>query len=873
MLITTTHNILDFDALASMVAVSKLYPNCLKIYSGLIPQGVRRFVSIYKESLALQSVKAIDLEQVELAVVVDTANPRRLPLLDSLWKQPQLRVHIYDHHVRRTGDLTGELEVIEPVGAAVTLLLEKIIAADVAINSLEATIMALGIYDDTGGLIFPSTTPRDLRAAAYLLEQGADLGLVERFVERPFSCEQRLLLQEYMSNLEKIDIHGIEAVLTQAALDQPLAGLDMVLHQLMELETGEVFFTLTRMGKKTEIIARSKTEHADVAQILSEFSGFGHARAAAAAVREDIPLEKLRDRLVKKLLEQVRPSLKVRDIMSYPVKSIDEKLSLGEAEKIMFRYGHTGMPVIRDTEVIGMISRRDVDKARLHHLVHAPVKGFMNVNVVSIAPDESVRDVQALMVKYDIGRLPVIENGNLIGIVSRSDILRTLHGKDYQDDHRLLYVQGSQRSHNYDQLLREKLETHIYDILRLSGCIAQEQCTQVYLVGGMVRDLLLGYANIDLDLVIEGDGHAFLLALGKQLGVKVRYHERFATGNLVLPGGLAIDVATARAEYYEFPAALPKVKVSSLREDLYRRDFTINTLALSLNPDSFGDITDFFGARADLKNQLIRVLYNFSFVEDPTRVLRAIRFAARYGFAIEEHTRNLLQDAVARDMLKRLSLKRIWHEIQLILQENQPLTALHMLTEYEIWDSINTLFHIEQIAWDKFPEVEPLLQWGQGVGLTGIEPWWLRLLILLVAAEPTGIEEWLNHTSLPKRLQQVIRETTALRERFPGGALDVNLKNSEIWQMVGEILPESALFMVLEAADPDIEERLKAYITAKKNMRLVLTGDALKQMGIKPGPVYSEIFTELYKRKLDYQLPTAAAERKQVEQWLAEGRF
>lgn len=389
----------------------------------------------------------------------------------------------------------------------------------------------------------------------------------------------------------------------------------------------------------------------------------------------------------------------------------------------------------------------------------------------------------------------------------------------------------------------------------------------------MVRDLLLGYANIDLDLVIEGDGHAFLLALGKQLGVKVRYHERFATGNLVLPGGLAIDVATARAEYYEFPAALPKVKVSSLREDLYRRDFTINTLTLSLNPDSFGDITDFFGARADLKNQLIRVLYNFSFVEDPTRVLRAIRFAARYGFAIEEHTRNLLQDAVARDMLKRLSLKRIWHEIQLILQENQPLTALHMLTEYEIWDSINTLFHIEQIAWDKFPEVEPLLQWGQGVGLTGIEPWWLRLLILLVAAEPTGIEEWLNLTSLPKRLQQVIRETTALRERFPGGALDVNLKNSEIWQMVGEILPESALFMVLEAADPDIEERLKAYITAKKNMRLVLTGDALKQMGIKPGPVYSEIFTELYKRKLDYQLPTAAAERKQVEQWLAEGRF
>ena len=124
------------------------------------------------------------------------------------------------------------------------------------------------------------------------------------------------------------------------------------------------------------------------------------------------------------------------------------------------------MPVICDTEVIGMISRRDVDKARLHHLVHAPVKGFMNVNVVSIAPDESVRDVQALMVKHDIGRLPVIENGNLIGIVSRSDILRTLHGKDYQDDHRLLYVQGSQRSHNYDQLLREKLETHIYDILR-----------------------------------------------------------------------------------------------------------------------------------------------------------------------------------------------------------------------------------------------------------------------------------------------------------------------------------------------------------------------------------------------------------------------
>ncbi|HBK53891.1 MAG TPA: poly(A) polymerase, partial [Syntrophomonas wolfei] len=269
------------------------------------------------------------------------------------------------------------------------------------------------------------------------------------------------------------------------------------------------------------------------------------------------------------------PGLLARDIMSTPVKTIPQNISMEEAGRIMLRYGHTGMPVVEGEKMIGVISRRDVDKAKIHDLGHAPIKGFMSSGVLSVAPDTPVGEIQRMMVEYDVGRLPVTDNNRLMGIVSRTDILRTLHGDDYPEDHEVLYSFTGEENQNCLAIMQERMPSRLIATLRLAGEMAESIGSRVYCVGGFVRDFFLRVPNFDVDLVVEGDGEELARKMARHLGGKARIHERFRTAALILPDGTKIDISTARTEYYEFPAALPKVEKASIREDMYRRDFTI----------------------------------------------------------------------------------------------------------------------------------------------------------------------------------------------------------------------------------------------------------------------------------------------------------
>lgn len=230
----------------------------------------------------------------------------------------------------------------------------------------------------------------------------------------------------------------------------------------------------------------------------------------------------------------------------------------------------------------------------------------------------------------------------------------------------------SSQNKNITQLIKRALPANILRFVRKMGVLAEDKDLDAYIIGGFVRDVLLGVSNLDLDIVLEDGAIDFASSLKDKFGLKLIVHKRFGTATITLPSGVKIDFATSRREAYAHPAALPTVTFSSLRNDLYRRDFTINALAIKINKSNFGQLVDLFGGGKDLREGQIRVLHEGSFIDDPTRILRAIRFEQRYNFSLEPKTFKLLRQAIALGLLQRLSRFRLGREFLLLLKENQP---------------------------------------------------------------------------------------------------------------------------------------------------------------------------------------------------------
>lgn len=868
--IITSHNALDFDGLAAMVAANKLYPSAHKVLAGTLSKNVKKFMAIYRDSLLVKSPREINFDEVKRLIVVDTANPNRLGQLKDLALQGGIEIHVYDHHPVMMDDLKGEIAETHEVGAATTILVEKLIEAGIDITPFEATILALGIYEDTGSLLFKSTTWRDAYAVAYLLQKGANLSVIANFMEFSFSEEQKGLMQDLLQNIKHLNIGHTDIAVACASRKDFIPGLDLVTYRLMEVENSEAVFTLVLMEGKVNIVGRSRTDAVKVNEVLAEFGGRGHEKAASTVIKGK-SIEEMLALLEKKLRECVVPGITARDIMSTPVKTVPLHFTMEEAGRVMLRYGHTGMPVVDGDKMVGVISRRDVDKARMHNLGHAPVKAFMSTAVEAVSPDTPLSQIQKIMVEKDIGRLPVVEEGRLVGIVSRTDILRTLHGNDYPEDHMILYKPGGYEYFNVKELLEKRMPRDILQLLKTAGELAEELGYQVYCVGGFVRDLLLSYPNFDIDLVVEGEGENLALKLAERLGGRARVHKRFGTAVVVINDDFKIDVATARTEYYEFPAALPKVEKSSLKEDLYRRDFTINTLAIALNPDRYGELIDYFGGRHDLEQKYIRILYNLSFIEDPTRIMRAIRFEKRYNFTIEPDTLRLGKDAISRRMLGKLSDKRIFNELVIILSEPDPLPALKRMMEIGVWPYVLPEVDLDAVNEGLLRRIPAVAAWfKERYHVLDIRSWLIYMGAILSFAPPESRADVVNRYPFDKQAVKAIREIERAREVIEEIKNWQEIKPSRIDGVIGEWEQESKIYLLLCVQDENMWEKIVEYIDSKEKTFLEINGNDLKALGLKPGPVYKKILDRLYLMKLDGMVSDKDDEIEMVKEWIKE---
>ncbi|KJS02996.1 MAG: polynucleotide adenylyltransferase [Peptococcaceae bacterium BRH_c4a] len=869
--IITSHTNTDLDALASMMAAKKIYPEAVMVFPGKLSKNVEEFMSLHKDIFTVKSVKEINFETVKRIILVDTKNPKRVNKLADLFSRPGIDVHIYDHHPWTEGDVHGSLEVVEIIGATVTLLVEKIIGDGIFITPLEATVMALGIYGDTGSLLFTSTTARDAAAVSCLIERGANLGVVAEFLGRPMTEDQKDLLKTLLMSAERHLINGVRILIAKANTDEFVVGLSLLTHTISEIERLDAVFTLVMMEDRVYIVGRSNIPQIDVAGILGPFMGGGHPAAASATVKNG-SVNELAEKLVTTIREKVKPPMAACDIMSCPVKTVFSDTSIAEANKVMMRYGHSGLPVVEGLILKGVISRRDVEKAVNHGLGHAPVKGYMTFNVVTVHPNMPVAEIREIMIENDIGRVPVVEENRLVGIVSRTDVLRTLHG-DIQNGFQAVHNGSKQQSYynNIGEVMRRGLSPGIMRILRQTGAISEELNCRIYAAGGVVRDILLGYDNIDVDIVAEGDGIALAEKIAERMGAKMTAHQKFGTAELIFPDGFKMDVATARVEYYEYPAALPQVERSSLRQDLYRRDFTINAMSVSLNQDDFGELVDYYGGREDLHYGLVRVLYNLSFIEDPTRILRAVRFEQRYKIQIEPQTLKLIKEAVKQQVLLKVSNDRLWDELCHIMLEPGAARMFARLDVLQVLPQVLpgvTYWEVQPVLKGISSSVKILREWGMGGDQT--EPWLPMLIAVLHWSDEDVAEKICIKYSLNrKQTEKVMVTLKGWRDALTKIWKDPeSIKISDLARIIMDLPKESYPLLMALLDEEWMKQRFKAILTAIKENKPVLNGKYIKSLGYKPGPLYRNALTELWRARLDGLVSSEEEEKEFLDQYL-----
>jgi len=879
MQVILTHEQADFDAIAAALGAYLLNEHAYPVLPRKTNRNVRAFLNLYGAELPFIEPRDLPQGHVEEVTLVDTQSFVTLKGTSS-----KTRVTVIDHHALRP-ELPQDWSVrIERTGACTTLFVEALREAHEPLGSLQASLLLLGIYEDTGSLTYASTTARDAHAAAYLLEQGANLNVVSDYLNPPLSSAQRSLYDRLLSAAETFHIGGQKIMLAYADAADLNEEISSVAHKLRDLLDPDALVLLVRITDGVRMVARSTSDQIDVSALASHFGGGGHERAAAALIKspdgQPVDPDALYRELVEILPRFVRPSITVGSIMSRQPRLLAPDATAAEAAQLMTRYGYEGYPVVKDGKVIGLLTRRAVDRS-VSHKLNLPAASLMEAGEVTVHPEDSVEHLQRLMTSTGWGQVPVTDpaSGAVIGIVTRTDLLKSLSA-------RLSNLPGRQ---NFAARLEAVLPPERVALLKLIAEIAREQRQAVYIVGGIVRDMLLERPSVDFDIVVEGDAINLARALTKRFGGRMTSHSRFGTakwqiaalrrhlaGTMGFPPEAqpeelpeSLDLISARTEFYDYPTALPTVERSSIKLDLHRRDFTINTMALRLDGRHYGDLYDYWGGLSDLNQGLVRVLHSLSFVDDPTRLLRAVRFEQRFGFRIEARTRELMDGALP--LLRQVSGDRLRHEINLILCEEQAAAMFARLHELELLNAIHP-----ELEWEArtAPLLDAVLNQPPDTG------WELpEKLGSLDREQALGYLVWLS--ALPTESIRAISE----RLRFPRVLLTALEEANTLWKELPALRGASpsltaarlngASLLVLYAVykmqpSPEVQQMIESYVRLLRHIRPYTTGSELQALGVPPGPAYRRILEGLRAAWLDGEITSRDEERELLQQLLVQ---
>ncbi|MFQ5479898.1 MAG: CBS domain-containing protein [Thermodesulfobacteriota bacterium] len=864
--VISAHTNADFDTLASMVAAQKLYPQARLVFPGSLEKTLKEALSTANLNLRFYKIKEIDLALVTRLILVDVRNPARIGKFASITRRAGLEIHIYDHHRAGEGDLSGVVEVVKDYGSTTTVLIELLRERGLHVSSAEATVMMAGIYEDTGSLTYPSTTVNDLTAAAFLLESGADLSAVSDMLLRELTAGEVSFLNELLQNESTVTFGGRDIVIAEGTFTEHSGDISMLAHKIRDIEGMESLFMLVDSGDRVHVVARSKATGVDVGLILKTIGGGGHAHAASATLKGCTLIE-ARETLIGALKKGVLPAETAEDIMSFPPITLGSDVTLQQASAVLGRYNINAVPVVEGGGFSGVITRQTIGKAVYHGLGKECIGDFMSIDIKCVEPHTSVDEIREMFISHGQRLIPVVKGHEVRGVITRTDILRLLQ-KDAAEEHGT-----GPRVKVISKLMRDRLPPWLMERLASLGAVAEALNCRAYVVGGFVRDLILKRDNLDVDIVIEhGDAITFARRYAEENNLKVRSHKRFKTAVLIFSDGFKVDVATARLEYYESPGALPTVEQSSLKLDIYRRDFIINTLAVELNPPSFGSLIDFFGGQRDIKEKKIRVLHNLSFIEDPTRAFRAVRFAVKFGFTIEPHTRNLIKKAVRLEVFKHLSGPRILEELRSILEEESACTAIKALSEFGLLSLVEGEITFDAEGEAFFERCKEVLGWYRllytGVEVTG---WLVLFLALTDKLSEEKVRDIMARLSMvDKKTMDIIPARRFYMKALKSLGSPCRPSNSELYSLLAPLPIEGILYMMAKTEEEDTKKALSTYITRLRGVTTELTGRDLMALGVPEGPQIGRTLLSILLLKLDGKISGKDEEIAFVEQSLKE---
>lgn len=885
------HTTADFDALGAAVGVARLFPGAKIVLTGGSHPAVRDFLALHRDEYPLIERRAVHPEQIRSLVVVDTQKRDRLGKAAEWLDLAHLEaIRVYDHHIGVSTDIPATQTQLAAVGAATTLVVEELQQHNISLNPVEATVMALGIHVDTGSLTFAQATARDAIALSWLMQQGANLRVIRDYIDPGLSAELQELLTTALANLQTEIVSGYTLAWVLLETAGYVAGLSSLASQLMEITESDALILAAQHfvdDERLSIIGRSRIPGTNLNEVFQEFGGGGHSQAASISLRSVDAIQTL-DAILNKIKKQTPQPPIARDLMSSPVRTIRPETTIGEAQRILLRYGHSGLCVADpDGQLVGIVSRRDLDIALHHGFSHALVKGYMKTNLKTITPATTLPEIESLMVTYDIGRLPVLDSGELVGIVTRTDVLREIHQEEVNWEQGTNTVLPNYRQGAY-QLLRDRLAPQLWELLIKAATHAEQRGWHLYLVGGAVRDLLLTHFRrvksgseektfnsdhssllTDIDLVVDGHAVKEGVGAGVQLArelqqiypnARLEVHGAFQTAALLWHkdptfDSLWVDIATARTEFYPYPAANPEVEASSIRQDLYRRDFTINALAVRLTSPRAGELLDFFGGFLDLQAKQIRVLHANSFIEDPTRIYRAVRFAVRLDFTIEPETESYIRYCIASGIYNRIQGEsqapalstRLKGELKYILAAPYWKRALKLLSDLGALKCIHPTLEPDRDLWRQLRLLERCLQ--QKLESQQLHHWLLRLEAIAAHLAPEYRAQVATNLQLPddsiKRLAALSQAQTEVQELLP-----FYQRPSQVVKLLRRY-DVPMLILIAIRSHRGIRRLIWQYFTHWRMIEPPLNGNDLKALGYKPGPQYRVILDELLAATLD----------------------
>ena len=870
----TCHSNADFDALAAMCAAALIYGPCDVLFPGTQEANLQTFYQELKErpgaapGCTFLDDRVPDFSKYGRLVAVDTRRRSRLrhvwPLLDN----PGTRIEVWDHHPETSDDVHAHVCHAEICGAVTTLLIEEIQKLNIAVPRETATVLGLGIYSDTGSFSFSSVTQRDFAAAGWLLGRGMDINIISEKTAFSMTKEHIRALNALLESAQTYHINGADVVLAEATLDSYLDDFAFLAHKMMEMEKFDILFAIGRMDDRIQIVARSRSHAVNVGAVCSAFGGGGHAYAASASVR-DKTLSEVRDGILTQLYLQEEGEKTARDYMSQPVIGIEEGHTIAEADELMLHFGLKTMPVFAPMtrRCTGLIDSQITQKAIAHGLAGAPLTDYMRRNLKTLPVTATLRDITTVIVRARQRLVPIVSGGSsVVGVVSRTDLINIFA----QEPGRMNPTDRAPKSRNMGRTMRDRLPKDVLDILEKAGALGRSRQTPVYVVGGFVRDLLLKTPNHDIDLVVEGDGIGFARAFAGVLGGRVRVHKKFLTSVVIFPGAGGkeerVDVATARLEYYESPAALPTVEHSSIKMDLYRRDFTINALAIRLDCEPMGEIVDFFGGQKDIRDRVIRVLHTLSFVEDPTRCLRAVRFEQRYHFRIGPATEKLIKNDVSLKLLDKLSPSRLFNEFEHICAEETAILCIRRLHELGILQAIHPQLSINPDRKEMLIRTAKVMAWYRLLYIDEeMRPWLVYFLVLCSSLTYAVTLEVFRRLGIPPALKNEVlgcrEKARSLRSSLKRLTATPGFRVSALCAMLRPLPVEFVLYLMADMEVPETRRALSRYITVWRTEKPGVDGSDLKKLGLAPGPAYGVILQRLLEAKLD---GTAASPEEQL---------